>query len=217
MAEAAPRLWSDFDGTAVGLVKKSNPRNLSKYPLPAKAGYGDFMIGVASTGVEIAGVVSRRPNIFVRRFVTARSIAKLGYGEFLPEVIHTGSEQAKGNFLLYQSRRGTIGMIEDNPHKLGAVLVASVKQPERLKTPRHPIVLGVVHHEKSQRYIDMLGNVAEAIGELSVQETGPMTAIGLTIRGEGLALDVVQLEPYGRYVGQAFGQRLLDTDLNLAA
>lgn len=213
MTELQPRLWSDFDGTAVGLVSKTNPRNWSKYPLSGIEGYADFLRGVASTGVEIAGVVTRRPDIFIRRMATARSISKLGFGEFLPAVVHKGSEEAKGRFVAEQSRETTIGMLEDKPHKLGAVLLGAVSETtQHPEAPHHPIVLGVVKHGHSQEYIERLAAQANALasGGLTVAETGPITAIGLSIQSEQLSLEVVQLQPYSQYAGEIFGRTILD-------
>lgn len=215
MTELQPRLWSDFDGTAVGLVSKTNPCNWSKYPLSGIEGYADFLKGVASTGVEMAGVVTRRPDIFIRRMATARSITKLGFGEFFPAVVHKGSEEAKGRFVAEQSRETTIGMLEDKPHKLGAVLLGAGALSETIQhpeAPHHPIVLGVVKHGQSQEYVERLAAQANAMasGGLTVTETGPITAIGLSIQSEQLSLEVVQLQPYSQYAGEAFGRTILN-------
>ena len=211
MSKTAPKLWSDFDGTAVAIAKKTNPRNWSKYPLPGIEGYADFLRGVSSTGVEIAGVVSRRPDFFIRRMATARSIAKLGYGEFFPrpeQIVHRSSDEAKGRFLAEESRAATIGMLEDKPHKLGAILLGALSaavQPAEI--PHNPILIGVVSHKDSQRHIGELARQAE-LGGLKVTETGPMTAIGMDIKTDHFALQVVQLRPYSVYSGEDFGNRL---------
>lgn len=218
MSEVVPRLWSDFDGTAVAIVRKTNPRNWSKYPLLGVDGYADFLRGVQSAGVDVAGVVSRRPDILVRRMATARSITKLGYAEFftIPEqIVHKGSEEAKGKFVAEQSCLATIGMLEDKPHKLGSVLLEALTGPMLpTQVPHHPIVLGVVAHDSSQKYIERLAEMVETTknGGLVVNETGPspMAPIGLSIRGESVLLDVVQLEPYSKNAGAEFGHRLLE-------
>lgn len=220
MSEIQPRLWSDFDGTAVALARKTDPRNWSKYPLRGLAGYVEFLKGVQSTGVEIAGVVSRRPDIFPRRLATNRSIAKLGLSKFFnrPEqVVHQGSEEAKGRFVLEQSRISTIGMLEDKPHKLGAVLLGALTEPVRhLDVPRHPILLGVVSHDRSQEYIERLVEQVEAkiTGGLHVTESscgiGRAISTSFRLETEFLNLHVTPLQPYSEQAGEAFGQAIQD-------
>lgn len=217
MSEQAPRLWSDFDGTAVGIVGKTNPRNWSKYPLPAIEGYADFLRGVQATGVEIAGVVSRRPDIFVRRMATARSIRKLGFSEFFTrpdQIVHQGSEEAKGRFVAEQSRATAVGMLEDKPHKLGAVLLGALSEHvQHPEVPNNPILLGVVKHGKSQEYIERLATAANALtsNDITVSETGPITSVGLSVEADGFSMNVVQLPTFSQFTGRDFGQQLLAT------
>lgn len=213
MSETTPRLWSDFDGTAVALTKKTNPRNWFKYPLPGIKGYVDFLTGVASTGVEIAGVVSRRPDVYFRRLATARSITKLGFSELFnqSQIVHAGSEVAKGKFVAEQTKIAPIGMLEDKPHKLGGVLLGVLQGSEYPVFPHYPVVLGVVSHGQSQEYIERLAVQAQAMAksDLEVNETGSAATIGLSIRSESVTLDVVQLQPYSEYAGREFGHTLL--------
>jgi hypothetical protein len=218
MIEIAPRLWSDFDGTAVGIAKKTNPRNWSKYPLPGIVGYADFLRGVQSTGVEIAGIVSRRPDMFIRRFATGLSVHTLGYQEFFDEpkkIVHAGSEKAKGQFVVEQSKATVIGILEDKPHKLGAVMLGALKEARvHPKTAHNPIVMGVVSHDKSQENLERMAESAAAaqhrdldIIELDSSETG---INGFCFELESLRLAVVQLRPYSLESGKEFGQMLLD-------
>lgn len=214
MSELVPRLWSDFDGTAVGIARKVDPRNWSKYPLPATKGYTDFLRGVQATGVEIAGVVSRRPAMLARQMATARSITKLGFSEFFTQpnqIVHTGSEEAKGQFVAEQSCISAIGMLEDKPHKLGGALLGAVSK--FTQPSRHPILLGVVSHEHSQEYIERLAATTNALlrNDVQVKETGPAAAHGLLIETNGFSMNVVQLPPFSHTAGQDFGQQLLDT------
>jgi len=220
MSKIQPRLWSDFDGTAVALARKTDPRNWSKYPLRGLAGYAEFLKGVRSTGVEIAGVVSRRPDIFPRRAATARSIAKLGFSEFFnrPEqVVHKGSEEAKWQFVLDQSRNTTIGMLDDKPHKFGAVLLGALTEPvQHLEVPRYPILLGVVSHDRSQEYIERLVEQAEAKTTCGLHVTESWSGIDRAIttsfrlETESLNLHVMPLRPYSEQTGEAFGRAILD-------
>lgn len=215
MSELIPRLWSDFDGTAVRIVSKINPCNWLKYPLPAIEGYADFLRGVRSTDVEIAGIVSRRPDIAVRRMATARSIAKLGFSEFFPypdQIVHKGSEKAKGRFVAEQSRATAVGMLEDKPHKLGVavllgVLLEHAQRPE--SATYNPILLGAVNHGRSQEYIERLAAVADALvgNSIAVSEVED----GLSIKADGFSMDVVRLQPFSQSAGQEFGRRLVDS------
>lgn len=207
-----PRLWSDFDGTAVGLVGKADPRNWSKYPLPGIEGYAEFLTGVRASGVEVAGVVSRRPDILLRRMATARSITKLGFGEFFtrPEqIVLAGSEEAKGMFVVEQSRDTTTGMLEDNPHKLGAVLLDAMTRPTDDTAPSHPIVLGVVSHGRSVEYAEKLYyqalGAASGMDELEVKTAGESDRFSVLNTRSMTRLLVVPLEPYSRQAGEAFG------------
>lgn len=217
MAEPAPRLWSDFDGTAVALARKVDPRNWTKYPLRALPGFTDFLAGAIQGGVEFAGIVSRRPDIAPRRWVTARSISQLGISRHfsgLQRVVLTGSEQAKGGLLVAESRGSVVGMVEDKPHKLGAVLVGALKEASAgADTLHYPIVLGVVAHPRSQRYIDQL------LTDLELAETG----VRIREPGDGSyqiypahmrhtpRLDVVPLLPYSAEAGQQFATWLRQT------
>src|SRR5262245_18175853 len=129
MSEVAAKVWSDLDGTAVALARGVDPRRMTKYPLLPIRAYAGFLSDVVSTGVELAVVVTRRPNLRVRRWATTRSIANLGYSEFFPrpdQIVHTGGEKAKGEFLAQESRSAAIGMLEDKPHKLGEVLLGAL-------------------------------------------------------------------------------------------
>ncbi|HEX5797683.1 MAG TPA: hypothetical protein VFX86_04830 [Candidatus Saccharimonadales bacterium] len=214
MSELPPRLWSDFDGTAIGLAKNYDPRNWVKYWLPAIEGYADFLKGVQSTGVEIAGVVSRRPA--VRRWVTQRSIKELGFAEFFTnpdQVVLKGGEREKGRFVAEESHEGPVGMLEDKPHKLGVELLGALREAsEHPRVSHHPILLGVVSHGQSQAY---MRGLAESVGrnhpDLSVDVSTPGKSSGdFTVTSEGFAVHVTQLEPYTEAAGQDFGQRLHD-------
>lgn len=213
-------LWSDFDGTAVEIASTVNPRSWSKYPLAGLAGYNDFLKGVRSTGVDIAGVVSRRPDILIRRMATARSISRLGFTE-LPtkpeQIVHTGSEEKKGQFIAERSQEVSVGMLEDRPHRLGAVLLGIMTEPMRHpKTPHCPITVGVVAHSRSQEYIDRLVERAASMAHagLHVSELNdgiePEAATGFLLQTESINLQVIQLNPYSQDAGEAFGRRLLN-------
>lgn len=214
MSKEVPRLWSDFDGTAVELVRKTNPRNWTKFPLAAMAGYLEFLAGVQSSGIEIAGVVTRRPDIFVRRMATARSIKKLGFSEFFTDpaqIIHAGSEIAKGRFIAEQSRKTTVGMLEDKPHKLAPVILGALTEPlQHPDRSHHSIVIGVVSHKHSMEYMERLKVATKSVlrGAISITETDDEGAAGLSVAGESFRLNVIQLPGYSHTAGQDFGQHI---------
>ena len=215
MSEQRPRLWSDFDGTAVGLISRANPYNWSKYPLPKKEGYVEFLRGVQSTDVEMGGIVSRRPDIALRRMATRRSVAKLGINEFFahPEqILHTTTEVAKADFVVEQSKITTIGMLDDRPHKFGKELLNSLARVEPgVDDKLHPILLGVVSHVRSHEYMDRfvreIGTKAKAhwdIHEIDEQTGNP----AFVFENGQHTVHMIALEPYSFPAGEAFGQKL---------
>jgi len=220
MTAQRPELWSDFDGTAVGTTRKIDPRNWTKYPLPALHGYVAFLRGVQSAGVDIGGVVSRRPDILVRRFVTTRSVSKLGLSEFFGDhrqLVHAGSEEAKGRFLIERSRRTTVGMLEDKPHKLGSVLLsalsAATQLPDSSRT-LNPIIMGAVAHNRSQEYLERLLERVKTQPDLNLQVSeiadagSHPTPTGFTLEAASVKLCVLALSPYTERSGERFGYLL---------
>lgn len=211
-------LWSDFDGTAVETLGPLNPRNWLKYPLEGISGYDDFLEGAQETGVELGGIVSRRPDILPRRFVTARSIADLGLEHFFPAAdqrVLTGDEARKGSFVVEEARKGRpVGFIDDKPHRAGpAILAALIETPLDVETPT--ITLGVVNHARSEEY--MMRFIESARGhyeETGVSVTEKVNDHSFALRGREyrFRLDVVRLPYYSAAAGEAFARRLLGED-----
>lgn len=209
MAEAKPRLWSDFDGTAVALARKMDPRNWTKYPLKGLPGFTDFLSGAIREGVDFAGIVSRRPDIAPRRWVTMRSIRVLGIaGHFsdAANVVLAGSEEAKGRFLVDESRNSVVGMVEDKPHRLGKILIGSLLEAAAASEEiNHTIVLGVVDHSKTDEYTERLLTSVESISrELTVESQDGL----YTLRGPSFVVEVTQVGPYSEAAGRQFAHRL---------
>lgn len=213
MAEPAPVLWSDLDGTAVVKKGKFNKHNWRKYPLPLIPGYVDFMRGVQAQDLHVAGLVSRRPDMAQRRRVTARTIAELGLDEFfdLPEQVKlTGSEKAKGLFVLERSRQTPVALVDDQPHKFGKVLLNALSDPEaQTHEDGHTIVLGVVQHKRSQDRTMRLLQYARDLDNtcLRVEEFATRTNLlvgGIRLCTDQLDLKIIQLPEYSAKAGESF-------------
>jgi len=204
---SAPRLWSDFDGTAVEIVSKANPRNWSKYPLKSVPGYVDFLRGVRRGGVEVAGAVSVRPDIMPRRWATSRSVATLGLTEFFgnsAQLVLTGNEKDKAQHLVTESLGGRVGMIDDKPHRIGLALLDALSKREQ--SQQRVIVLGVVAHQRSQEYLDrFVTEAATQTEDLLMVEPDCRT---VSVHGLSYMLQVTSLEPYSEIAGTAFAQQI---------
>lgn len=214
-AKVPRRLWSDFDGTAVSIVRKTNPRNWSKYPLPIIEGYLDFLKGAQDSGIEVAGIVSRRPDILPRRLVTARSVAQLGMSQFFPaekHIVLTGSEYAKAGFVAKDAMLfGRVGMIDDKPHKFGAAFAEYMLSDDI----RHAatLVLGAVHTPSREEHLEKLAAWATNVNGVEVTSGTQDLYIG---HHEGrFGIRVIPLEPYSETSGQAFGQALTEPTLHV--
>jgi hypothetical protein len=216
-----PSLWSDFDGTAVKVLSKADPRNWAKYPIPKIDGYFNFLYGVRSMGVDVAGIVSRRPDILPRRIVTARSIAKLGLREFFksPEqIVLTGSEAKKGAFVAEKSKATTVGLIDDKPHRVGPEILNKLLEEEPderqpLSEQARRVALGVVSHPKSTEYTErFIDGVREQTDETGIKVVERSNDHVFFLHGPnyGFELSVVQLEPYSMYAGDVFATHLQD-------
>jgi len=208
-----PELWSDFDGTAVEIVSKFNPRNWSKYPLAGIPGYEEFLHGVLNEDVRIAGIISRRPNIAPRRYVTARSVGKLGLDRQLfihpSQIVLTGSEEGKARHVVERSRDVRVGIIDDKPHRIGlALLDALLQEVPPTSEDGQLIALGVVSHGKSEDYT---GRLMEAVGESDRDVTLSSNGDYPTFVGPSsnrFRLSVVQLDPYSVEAGNQFAHQI---------
>ncbi len=207
MSETSSKLWSDFDGTAVALARKVDPRNWTKYPLKALPGFTDFLSGVIEGGADFAGFVSRRPG--VRRWVTMRSISKLGISSHFTNgqrLVLTGSEEDKGRFLTNESLDHVVGMVEDKPHQLGHVLIGSLLESKRhLAERNHMIVLGAVAHARTQEYLDRLLTGIDVLTDVTIHEPGDGD---YQLHGPSFQLDIVPLQPYSHTAGLQFAAKL---------
>jgi hypothetical protein len=218
--QSGAKLLSDFDGTAVELVGKLNPRNWLKYPLAGIPGYREFLEGVQEGGVDVDRVVSRRPNIPPRRLVTARSIADLGLQRFFPDsdsMVLAWSETGKASFVVEEAQKGRpVGMIDDKPHRVGPALLSAMREVPLESGWRRisPITLGVVNHERSEEYMmDFIEGVQEQYDEIGISVTERVNDHSFALRPADyrFRLNVVGLPEYSAQAGEAFAQRLLDT------
>lgn len=206
-----PRVWTDFDGTAVALAPKISLRNALKYPLDVMPGYIEFLRGVQLGGADVAGIISRRPDIAPRRWATQRSIAKLGLAKHLGEhkqMVLAGSEKAKGLVLVEQSKQGQIAMVEDKPHKLGSVLVDSLIQvAEKADEFHSSIVLGAVAHPRTNEYMDRFYAYVAELKDVDVYDTSDHS---FAIDGGNFYIEALPLEPYSLEAGLSFANFLSD-------
>lgn len=204
MIERPIEFWSDFDGTAVKKLQLWDPRNSSKYPLPPMKGYTDFIEGVGSE-VPIGGVVSRRPNIAVRRWATNRSVKAMGLGEVFPpeRIIHTGGELAKAAFVSALSERGPIGMLEDAARLVPDLAKIGAHKQEF----GHPIVIGMVEHPKREQRIDaMAAEILKLLGT-GVYLEEAIYGQGFSVHSNNEAhIHVIQMPPLGKPAGKEFGR-----------
>lgn len=203
-SENGRELWSDFDGTAVGLKGKADPRNWLKYPLPLIEGYPDFLDGVRSEGIDSIGVISRRPNIAPRRKVTELSIATLGLTKYFENssVVLAGSEAAKAAHVVERAKEASVGLIDDKPHRVGAEIIKLMGETDENLI----ITLGAVAHDKQAEYVGRLIGSAEETIMMEV-EVPHYTSYRLWL-GRSV-LQVVQMEPYSVESGQHFAQHLV--------
>lgn len=224
LIQSTPEFWSDFDGTAVKVVPKYDPRNWTKYPLPKLPGYEQFLAGVRRGAVEVGGVVSRRPNIGVRRLVTARSIAVHGLYDYFPsrnQVRLTGSEAAKAAYVAALARQRVIGLAEDKPHKVGPLILSELVKALEFEEPSQfnpRVAIGVVNHPRSGEYIDRtmdaVGDNAQEAGLHVFQRSGD-GAVSVIGPDDRFRLDVVQLAPYSEATGRNFASYLYDSQTQI--
>lgn len=218
MIELAPEVWSDIDGTALEKLSAKNPRhwyrNGLKRNLAGMQGYSDFLRGVQSEGVVVAGLVSKRYE-WMRRRTTARSVSQVGltgfFGEGNGRVILAGGEKAKGRFVGERSRGRMIGMLEDRPHKFVKGLIhyaTSVRNGD--DTPQHhPILVGVVDGDGSRESVETLRNYVEYSMQEDVHVRDEIgTNSGLVVYADPLTIHVTQLGQYSQASGEEFAQRL---------
>ncbi len=209
MVNTQPILWSDIDGTTVARVGPADPRNWLKYPLQVIEGYDDFLQGVKQSGVEFGGFVSRRPNIAVRRWATARSIARLGLTAGAGKTYTTmlaGSEMAKAQFIAAQSQMRTVGMLEDQPDRLVKVLLNLLTDPlAHTDAKQHTIVIGSVADDRTMKHFEIfIEGVTVAASDMTVKKI----PIGYDISGRSFRILMMVLRPYCYAEGRRFAAQL---------
>jgi predicted secreted acid phosphatase len=208
---ARPVLWSDFDGTAVQLRPKRDPRNWAKYPMELQAGFLEFLQGVEEGGVELAGVVSRRPKL--RRYVTQRSMAKLGIDQYLSpqQIVLTGSEKAKGQFLADQSSNVPTAVLEDKPHKLVPEILKGMAQNAADEWyPAQHLVIGVASHDRTKEYMDKL-----VTQDIQLEHADNLSVVGdeasCYIQAARFSVHAICIGAYSQESGHRFATNVWDT------
>lgn len=215
-------LWSDFDGTAIKIARAPyiNPKNWLKTGLAGIPGYRDFLDGAIEGGLAIGGVVSRRPDIAIRRYATQLAI---NYQDLYPyfdppsQVVLAGSEEAKAGHLVYETYAKPVAIIDDKPHKIGALLakrLASLNQIHAMDRdfvwpPLGQVTLGGVANEQQSTNIaalltgltkdaDFTGVPRPDIGAHDIMLANSLQETPL--------LRVVYLQPYSHDAGLQFAQ-----------
>lgn len=219
---ATPEALFDFDGSLVHLANRNiSLQNALKYPMYARIESDRFIQGVASTGVEIGPIVSRRPRIG-RTFVTRRTLTDTGLSRWFPAQddvilagsIHPGkfrqSEERKAGVVIDHNVDRVVGMIDDKPDKLGKLLLEGLLEND---CTNKPLVLGVVPTPQSSQRTDALLTQAEVSGwKVTEQQKNQDEMAGYNLQfgssGIQLLVKVVQLEPFSYETGVEFGQQL---------
>lgn len=215
MTENKLNVWSDFDGTAVELVNRLNPRHYTTYPLAIIDGYKNFLHGIREGGGEVAGIVSARADRSYRRWATVSSITKLGLTEFFrdqsKQMFLAGNEQRKADFIITQARRETIGFVDDRPHCIGTSLLNNlVLSQDKAASSQVKILLGMTKHSKSDEYQE---RYFEEVNKLSNYSTSiESSSEALTIRGESFVISSVALSSYSTDTGKDFSYLLREFD-----
>ncbi len=210
-------LWSDFDGTAVATYKYNIWKKVTKLGLPLIDGYKDFLDGVKLEGVDVAGVVTRRPDILIRRYATQKSIAEHGLAEYFSQdnpVIYAGSETKKAQHMIDRSSEVKFGLIDDRPQRVGReILDILASEVERDNNSKRFIALGGVDGENSaegfRELVDYAEELAKDSQDMSVKEfdykaSDKLTNAGYEIKIGRTTLDVVRLANYSTDSGRAF-------------
>lgn len=206
--QPAPELWSDFDGTAVEILPLFHPRNWIKFPLGIMPGYSDFLEGVQRTGVAIGGIISKRPSI-IRYWPTLFTIRSHELDKFFPgeRIILSGSNRAKGRFIASRALNTRIGLLEDKPHKLLKPLVVALRSQSAISLNTYPILLGVVHHPKADKYLrTALAQLKDL--QCKIRQTSPSTWEVSINRPDTPIITITALGPYSQPQGRDFAQVL---------
>lgn len=165
--------------------------------------------GIISENVRIAGILSRRPNIWPRRMATERSIAKLGLSGYFDEASQirlTGSETAKGQALVDESEYGPVGMLEDKPHRLVPVIIDALDQTSS-DSGNHAVTLGVVPHSRADEY---LARMIEATKEMGAEFTEEAPNVFRLYHDPRLT--VVTMNAYDETEGKRFAQLIRSSE-----
>lgn len=215
-------LWSDFDGTAIKIARARyiNPKNWLKTGLAGLPGYRDFLDGARDGGLEIAGVVSRRPDIAIRRYTTQLAI---NYQDLHPyfdppaQVVLTGNEEAKAMHLVNEACDNPVAMIDDKPHKIGALLIDRLTSIHRLHVndrdcvwpPLDRVTLGGVANKHQAEDIEELLTAVKASPGIDQVPRPEISAHDIVLRestNSNPLLRVVALQPYSYKAGVQFAQ-----------
>ena len=210
-------ILTDFDGTLVEKLDPRNPlhwrRNVLKTGLEEIEGWQDFFQGALSIpGITMGGVVSRRPDIGIRRRATEKFLAGTILDQPETEVALTGSEVAKARYIVDVAIANgwmiATGMVEDMPQRLVPELIKQFALREVDQGHKPSLLIAAVNsphlYERIGKAIDRVKamedpNISCRMGAGAARFSSPQATI-----------DVVPLRIYSKSIGEGFGNALYD-------
>ena len=215
-------VYSDFDGTAVQLPQDLTER-MTKHGLEPQPGFKAFLAGMADSGVDFGGFISKRP-AWLRKRATQKSITnELGMdpltrrtlaGEGIQWWKHEGQKARVLLDKVHGSGNKRVGFIDDKPHRIGHELMMLMidelhGHPETAQ-PVH-ITLGVVASERALEYMERFALVHDHSREVADVDGRFRTTGVVRLPGRESTLSIVGLQPYTFAEGQWFAQEILGT------
>ncbi len=194
-----------MDGTIIQTIFHHNPRNWLKLWPTAKAGYKQFLDALQDCGVSVHGLVSRRPNFWVIRWVTQKTISRLKLSHYFPpeHIVLAGSDDYKGAFVAEQAQQSPVVMIEDKPYRIGPVIVKC-----RLQITGHPLTLAVVPHSRAIKYTLRLRERLEHIPGVIVRSDSNQNFSVYSPGRKQALLHVVVLQEYSAKTARTLAKQL---------
>lgn len=194
-----------MDGTIIQTIFHHNPRNWLKLWPTGKAGYKQFLEALQSDGIAVHGLVSRRPNLWIIRWITQKTITRLKLTHYFPaeHIVLAGSDEYKGTFVAEQASKSPVVMIEDKPYRIGPVMVKS-----RLQTMGYPLTLAVVPHSRAAKYTLRLRKLLEQMPRVTIHTDSDQQFSVYGSDPRRALMHVVVLQEYSAKSGRALAKQL---------